>query len=150
MGRNGMTTDLALNNFRESVMILQEKILQGPQVECPLVHHFAGGVYAREVTIPAGTVVIGKIHKRECINILIKGDITVVTEEGTRRMQAPCTFVAPPFTKKAAYTHTETIWMNVIATDSTDPEEIEKNVICEDYNNQEFMDYVIETLQIKE
>jgi len=134
-------------DFRTSVMSLQSQLLELPQTECPLVHRFANGVYAREVTIPADTIVIGKIHKHEHLNILLKGEITVVTETGTMRLSAPCTFVSPAGTKRAAITHSEVIWTNVIATESTDPEEIEREMISEDYDEIDFMQHVVESLQ---
>jgi hypothetical protein len=131
------------NDFRQSVMELQADMLVLPQVECPLVHRFANGVYAREVTIPSDTIVVGKIHRHEHLNFLMKGEITVVTETGTMRLVAPCTFISPPGTKRAAYAHTEVVWTNVIATQSTDPEEIEREMICDDYNDPAFLDHAI-------
>jgi len=128
--------------FRTSVMALQHQHEQLPQVDCQLKHYFANGAYVREVTIPAGTIVIGKIHKHETINILLKGEITVVTEEGSQRLVAPCTFIAPPGNKKAAYTHSEVIWQNVIATTSTDPDEIERDATCESYEDGGFLEHV--------
>ena len=135
--------------FRSSVMALQREHLELPQVECPLVHHFAHGVYVREVTIPAGTIVIGKIHRYATINILLKGEITVITETGTQRLAAPCTFVSPPGTKKAAFTHTEVIWSNACATESTDPEEAERELTCDDYEDGGFLEHVNETLKLE-
>lgn len=136
--------------YRISVSLLEQQLLQMPQVDCPLNHHFAAGVYAREVTIPAGSVVIGKLHRREHINILLKGEITVVTEEGQIRLKAPCTFVSPAFTKRAAFTHTEVVWTNLIATESTDPDEIERDVICPSYECPEFLEHISNTLALKE
>jgi hypothetical protein len=136
-------------DFRKSVMLMQEGMLQMPQADCPLIHRFANGVYAREVTIPANTIVIGKIHKHEMLNFLMKGEITVVTETGKVRLVAPCTFVSPPGTKKAAYTHSEVIWTNVCATQSLDLEEIEREMVCDDYDAC-FLNHVVETLRIEE
>ena len=50
------------------------------QTELPLKHSFAPGVYAREMEIPAGTLLIGKIHKHRHHNFLMKGSIIVLTE----------------------------------------------------------------------
>lgn len=128
--------------FRGSVTALQREHAELPQIECPLKHYIANGVYVREATIPAGTIVIGKIHKHETINILLKGEITVVTEEGRRRMVAPCTFIAPPGTKKAAITHSEVVWLNAFPAVSTDVDEILAEMVCDEYEDAGFLEHV--------
>ena len=47
----------------------------------PLTHSFAKGVYVREMNMPEGTYVVGKIHKRDHIWVLLEGYIMVATEE---------------------------------------------------------------------
>ena len=34
---------------------------------CPVNHHFCGGIYAREISMPSGVYVFGKKHKTEQI-----------------------------------------------------------------------------------
>lgn len=139
------------DGFRRAVIALQQDMSELPQVDCPLTHTFANGIYAREVIIPPDTIVIGKIHKHEHLNFLLRGEITVVTETGCTRLTGPCTFVSPPNTKRAAITHTEVVWTNVIATTSTDVGEIEKEMILEEYGDQcLIMDCVADFLQQRE
>lgn len=92
-------------------------------------HHFADGIYGRELFIPAGTVLTGKIHRHSTLNLLIQGDITVTTPDGMKRIQAPAVFVSPPGTKKAGYAHTDTRWVNVHPTKITDLAAIEAKFI---------------------
>lgn len=92
-------------------------------------HHFADGIYGRELFIPAGTVLTGKIHRHSTLNLLIQGDITVTTPEGMKRIQAPAVFVSAPGAKKAGYAHTDTIWVNVHPTKITDLAAIEAKFI---------------------
>lgn len=92
-------------------------------------HHFADGIYGRELFIPAGTVLTGKIHRHSTLNLLIQGDITVTTPDGMKRIQAPAVFVSEPGTKKAGYAHTDTIWVNVHPTKITDLAAIEAKFI---------------------
>ena len=47
----------------------------------PLRHSFTDGIYVRELTIPEGTMLVGKIHKHRHHNMLLKGDIIVATSE---------------------------------------------------------------------
>ena len=136
--------------YREAVISLAECMKAFPQVEYKLSHHFAPGVYSREVTMPAGCLVVGKIHKSAHMNILIKGEITVISESGTERLVAPCTFTAPAFSRKAAYTHTEVVWANIIPTDETDPDKIADEITCASYDDLEFLEYATKTLRLKE
>jgi hypothetical protein len=95
------------------------------QVECPITHHFAKGLYAREMLIPKNTILTGRIHKFEQINMLMKGDISVFTPDGVKRLQAPFTLVTPAGTQRAGYAHEDTIWTTIIATDETDIDKVE-------------------------
>lgn len=94
-----------------------------------ITHHFADGIYGREMFIPAGTMLTGKIHRFSTLNLLLQGDITVTTPEGVKRIQAPAVFVSPPGCKKVGYAHTDTIWVNVHPTKLTDVAAIEQKFI---------------------
>ncbi len=113
------------DDMRQKIERMEEEMRQHEQIECPLRHYFGDGVYAREIIIPAGTLLTGKIHKYEQINILSKGDISVMTEDGVKRVQAPFTVVSPAGTKRIAYAHEECVWTTILRTDLTDPELIE-------------------------
>lgn len=116
---------------RERLERLESAILAEEQIEIPVRHYFIGpGVYAREITIPAGATVTGKIHKHAHLNIISGGDITVFTEHGTRRIQAPHTMQSPPGTKRAGYAHTDTVWTTVHCSRETDLEKLEADLIA--------------------
>jgi len=70
---------------RDKVIALENLMKEQPQLELKVVHYFSPGVYARELHIPAGTMLTGKIHKYEQLNILIKGDMSVLTENGNEK-----------------------------------------------------------------
>jgi hypothetical protein len=93
---------------------IEAEMLQQPQVDIPPTHIFADGIYAREIVIPAGTLLTGKIHRTEHINIISKGEISVYTEgEGVKRIVAPAVFVATPGTRRLGFAHTECVWTTV-------------------------------------
>ena len=94
-----------------------------PQVELPLKHFFADGVYIREIAIPADSIVVGLIHKHSHLNYITKGKVTVLTKEGLETLEGPCSMISSAGTKRALYTHTDTIWTTVHAN----PEE-ERNI----------------------
>lgn len=107
----------------------RELIATGAAIELEVIHHFAPGIYARELRIPAGTVLTGKTHKTTHLNVVSAGDITVWTEGGMKRVQAPYTFVSQPGTKRAGLTHADTVWTTFHVTQETDLEKIEAEVI---------------------
>ena len=109
----------------------------GDPVEIHARHIFAKGLYARQILIPAGTLLSGKIHKTEHLNIISMGEITVLTEQGPMRIQAPCTLVSPAGTKRIGLAHTDTVWTTIHATEETDLEALEDQLIAADYDEFE-------------
>lgn len=121
----------------ETVIRMNEGLSSGefePPV-CPVEHRFSPGLYLRQVTMPAGAAVIGKIHSTEHFNIVLTGKCTVITAEGIEEITAPHTFISKAGVKKVVIVHEECIWQTTHVTDSTDLEEIEKQVIVESYDN---------------
>lgn len=113
-------------DISQSIAEIESHMSEMPQAEIVTRHHFSPqGVYAREITIPAGVLLTGRVHKYAQLNILSKGDISVLTEDSIRRVQAPFTVVSPPGTKRIAYTHTECVWTTIHACTETDPDKIE-------------------------
>lgn len=113
---------------------------EGDQHDCPLKHSYADGIYVREIFIPKGKVLVGKIHRHEHPNFLLKGDVTVVTEEGgTERIIAPKSMISPAGTKRVVVANEDTIWVTVHLNvdNKRDPEEIEKDVIVPSYEQYE-------------
>jgi hypothetical protein len=119
---------------RELVLELERQILALPQVQMQVRHHFAPGLYARELTIPAGTVLTGKIHRHAHLCMISKGDITVLTENGMQRLKAPCTFISTPGIKRAGYAHEDTVFTTFHPTDETDLEKIEAMVVTDSFD----------------
>ena len=88
--------------FRQAIMEFEKAIAKlpdathGDSVNMPLKHSFAPGVYVREIFIPAGHVLTGKIHKHSHPNFLMQGEVLVVTEEeGTQHLVAPLSMISP-------------------------------------------------------
>jgi len=125
---------------REAILsmadLLKAKVLAGELLsqDCPVTHRFTKGCYLREILMPAGTRIIGKIHATEHFNILLTGKVTVVTAEGSEYIEAPYTFVSKAGVQKVVFIHEDCLWQTVHVTDKTNIEEIEKEVIVEDYD----------------
>lgn len=96
-----------------------------PQVECSEKHHFGPGLYIKEVTMPAGSVIIGKPHKVEHMCVMLTGSMILVNEDGSKtELVAPMTFVAKPG-RKVAYIIETVVFQNIYATEETDVEKLE-------------------------
>lgn len=105
---------------------------------CPITHHFAPGLYARQIFMPAGTCIVGKIHKHAHINNISKGRVLVTTEFGREEFSAPHQFVSLPGTKRAVLVLEDCIWTTYHPTEETDLGKIEDSVIApsfEEYDN---------------
>jgi quercetin dioxygenase-like cupin family protein len=124
-----MSTITKLADHMARMAKLEESLRKMPEGLAPVDHVFADGVYARCMNIPKGTMLTGKIHKTQHLNIVAKGRILVATEDGTKEISAPCIFVSEPGTKRAGYALEDTVWINIHVTDETDLDKIEEQVI---------------------
>lgn len=92
-------------------VLLQVEQQQGG-IELETWHHFADGLVARTILIPAGACLTGAVHKAEHLNIA-HGDITVWTEQGMRRLTGYHVLPALPGAKRVGLTHAPTYWTTV-------------------------------------
>lgn len=110
----------------KQVETLEQGFLQQEQQDCPVVHRFGPGIYIREVTIPGGTLSIGHYQKTTHLNIMLKGRVIMVNENGEKtELVAPQTFVSGPGRKVGLIVETM-VWQNVYATTETDVEKLEE------------------------
>lgn len=95
------------------------------QIHCEEKHHFGPGLYIKEVTMPAGSVIVGKHHKMEHMCNMMSGRMIIVNPDGTRHeLVAPITFMAKPG-RKVAYIIETVVFQNIYSTDETDIEKLE-------------------------
>lgn len=102
---------------RSLIERLKHEILQLPQIEPETHHHFAHGMYLRRVWSPAGTVIVGKVHKTEHFYAVLTGVVRVTTEDGVRDLNAtrdgPQILTCPVGTQRAVYVIEDAWRMNV-------------------------------------
>ena len=60
-----------------------KNIVKGDTKVFPLEHMFVDGVYIRQMDMKKDTVVVGAIHKHLHVWFLLKGDVTIATEDNT-------------------------------------------------------------------
>ena len=113
---------------------------QSPQVDLPLEHIFASGVYCRHLFIPKGVVLTGEIHKTRNLNILLKGRMKVLIGDEVQDIQAPFIVVSPPGTKRIAEALEDCIWLTVHATQETNINKLEDDLVV--FSRQEYLSYI--------
>ena len=137
--------------FREAILTVQDGLqqlidsgaVQSTLENCTLKHYFTPKdekynccTYAREMMIPKGTLIIGKIHRHQHLNFISKGKVKVFTEFGEKYLTAPCTFVSEVGLKRAVYAEEDTLWTTVHLTEfekESELDKIEQEVIAPSY-----------------
>ena len=133
---------LSKEQFRDGIMKVQENLenhpngLTGEALEKlnPLKHSFADGCYIREIFNPKGELLVTKIHKVSHPFFLMKGDMTILMEDGIKRIKAPHYGITSAGTKRIIYCHEDCIFVTVHATELTDIAKIEEEVIAKDFD----------------
>ena len=144
--------------FRENILKVQkgmQKMIADGEMkdtlpDCTLTHYFSPisedygcAVYGRQMFIPKGTFIIGKIHRHQHLNFIISGKVSVSTEFGKKYFQAPCGFVSEVGLKRAVYAEEDTVWMTVHLTKNTGEDKlaaIEADLIAPDYSDMGLLD----------
>jgi hypothetical protein len=131
-------TEISTDDFRDMIVAFEEKMKssEGAMIgDCyPLKHSFGSGCYVREISVPAGQIVVTKIHKIDHPCFIMKGVCSVLTERGVEKLVAPMHFITKAGTKRIVYVHEDAVWVTVHVTDETDLEKIEEQVIAKSFD----------------
>lgn len=125
--------------YIDCVQQLQNELASMEQIEFPVTHHFAPDVYARQMDAKAGSMCISDMHATEHLNMLMKGSLTIMTEDGIQFLQAPAIIKSKAGTKRIGYFHEDTTWVTIHPTSETDLEKIEELVIVPHEQEKEFL-----------
>jgi len=105
-------------------------MVQMPQANLQTEHYFSeSGMYCRKVFRPAGTLIVGKVHKQHHLFLCAMGEIIAWTENGMKRLQAGDVVESKPGTKRVTLAVTDAIGVTIHRTDKTDLDEIEAELI---------------------
>lgn len=146
--------------FRQNILaveqgmkeLVEEGVVEDAMDQCVVTHHFAPidekygcCTYAREIFLPKGSVVVGKIHRHQHLNFILKGKVSVATEFGKKYFEAPCTFISEVGLKRAVYAEEDTIWTTVHLTQYSSEanlDKIEEEVISPTYEEIGMIDSI--------
>ena len=126
---------------RHAIMALQAEMQRAtgngelPDVldALPMRHQFVNGVYAREMVILAGTLIIGMIHKHAHFNFVMSGRILVLSEDGAKEVCGPCYFESKAGIKRVGIALEDTVWVTVHPTSATTVEDAEPECVVDTY-----------------
>jgi hypothetical protein len=122
---------------RDEIIRLTERMLATPagdQLAMDVKHEIVDGLYVRRLFIPKGTLLVGQVHRKTCVNIVEQGDISVLTEFGSRRCKPGFTGISKAGIQKLGYAHEDTVFVNVFRTDEIDINKIEQEIACKSHD----------------
>ena len=154
-----------INKFRELIMDFEEQLVTLPGAYGnpntpgrsedaneinPLKHTIVGGLYIREIFMPKGQLISTGIHKKEHPYFILQGDVSVLTDQGIKRVKAPYHDITKPGTKRLIFIHEDTIWITVHATEKESVEEILEDILAKDFNDPDLnLEALQKQLQLK-
>jgi hypothetical protein len=130
---------------RGKINELETAMLQEDQVPIDVKHRFNGGIYAREITIPKGTLLTGRIHKFDHFDVMLSGDISVSTDTGeVKRLTGLNIMEGKAGKKRAGYAHEDTHWITFHSAEERNPEEMYQFLTCGSFEELEEFNYLLE------
>ena len=122
-----------------SINEIEKNMLKCEQIEIETKHTFSDGMYAREISAPAGALILGHEHKKPCLNILAQGKMILKDsrEDEGRLIEAPYSFHTEPGIRKLAYVVEDVVFINVFRTDERDLDKLEDQLIVK---SKEFLE----------
>lgn len=112
---------------RDKVNVIEAELLKYKQVELEVEHYFAPGVCVRQLFVPKGVLLTGRIHKYDQVHFVLRGDISILIGDDIKRFKTSAIICSPAGSKRVAYAHEDTSWMMVLGTHETDIEKIENH-----------------------
>jgi len=114
---------------KEQIERLQKEMAVLPQLVLVTERSISQGMYLRKVYRPAGTLIVGKVHKEPHFFLCAKGEIIAWTETGMRHLYAGDVVESKPGTKRVTLAVTDAIGVTIHRTDKTDLDDIEAELI---------------------
>lgn len=108
---------------------LQHEMMQMPQAELATEHYFSGGMYCRKLTRPAGTLIVGKVHKKDHFFLCAKGQIIAWSEKGMVTLNEGDVLASKAGTKRVTLAVTDAIGITFHKTSKLNLDKIEKELI---------------------
>lgn len=132
-------------NYETRVRDFENLVKSCPQVEMTVRHYFIPGAYIRELTIPAGVMLVGKRHKTDHVSIMLEGEMIVIGKDGQHHIHAPYFHQGSAGAKRVGMAVKLSRWITIHTTSLTDLDEIEQ---AEFYPEESMFDFRTGEIQI--
>ena len=118
-------TELHVNEFLSVAMVdnieaMETVMLEQDQVDVPVISNNINGMYTRQIMIPRDTLLTGRVHIEDYVDIMLSGDISIATPDGVKRYTGYNVFHGKAGRKRAGYAHEDTHWITVHNTHISD------------------------------
>jgi len=138
-----------IESFRNNIMTFEQQLLAlpgsygdgktpgGEEVTKvnPLNHRFVGGMYIREIFTPKAQIFTTAIHKKDHMYFFMKGELSILSEDGIKRIKAPYYGITTAGTKRIVYVHEDTIWITVHETKAKTVNEALEDIIAKNFKD---------------
>jgi quercetin dioxygenase-like cupin family protein len=85
-----------------------------------ITHHFGGGVYAKETTIPAGVELTQHVHQFDHLSVLAAGEVDLDVDGEVQRLTGPACVLVKAGRAHKVTALTPAVWYCIHASDSED------------------------------
>ncbi|SEF19462.1 cupin domain-containing protein [Variovorax sp. NFACC27] len=109
-------------------------------VELGIVHHFGGGVYAKETHVKAGQVLVQHKHEHAHLSILAIGTVEMQVGGVRSVLAAPACITIEAGKHHGIRALTDVVWYCIHATDCTDPAAVDEVLIADGSDHGEMQD----------
>lgn len=116
---------------RQDIDTIEAYMRRMPQINnLDTRHVLAGGIYGRMLTSPAGSIIVGKVHRHDHVYIVASGTIIVLGEGSRETITGPAMLAGRPGTKRVVLMLTDAtrIAVNHVG-ELMDLDEIERHVV---------------------
>lgn len=105
------------------------------EIDLSTQHHFASGVYAKQMLLPKGYKALSHAHKYDHLSILAKGTALIRTDEGFQVYSAPMCITIKAGLHHSIESLEDVVWFCVHSTEETDPKKVDE-VLISKVNNE--------------
>lgn len=99
------------------------------EIDLCVVHHFAGGVYAKQMVLPANHYAVKHSHDYDHLSILSSGKVMVDIDGESAEYTAPACITIKANQKHRIVAIEDSVWFCIHATDETDPDKVDEVLI---------------------
>jgi hypothetical protein len=117
--RNNAKIDLRkIPNSLEAIEALERQMQEaGEEAPTQVNHYVSRDVYVRELVIPKGVLVIGRVHKYDHVSIMLEGEMLMWTsDKGAFKIKAPFISTTKAGSKRVGFALSDTRFVTAHGT----------------------------------